>query len=257
MAFKFVSFNLRCAWDEDGYNSFLNRAGNIVQKINAEQPELICFQEASVKNIGFLRKALPQYTILLNQRDADLGGEGLAVAFLPEALEVLILDFFWLSPTPNVPGSRYEEQSLCPRICQSVLFKRSSDGKLFWVYNNHLDHEGDQARILGIQQVLDRIKEDQKRFDAPIFILGDFNAYPDSETIRFCEEFKDIPLTDLSAPAGPTFHDFGRRIPNSKIDYIYVDKRLADTEYKASLWTECFCGVYLSDHYPVMLELEF
>ena len=265
--FKIVSFNLRCEWGGDGKNNFLSRAGGIVEKINAEKPQVIGFQEATDKNIAFLRSTLKDYTIYFNQRGSDFGGEGVATAVRNGSLELLSLEFFWLSETPYVPGSRYEIQSDCPRICQCLLFKLPNGGGLVRGYNNHLDHEGDSARILGIKQIARRISEDKSRYKSPFFVLGDFNAEPDSETIEFCRKCEEPHMKDLSAESGGTFHSYGTldakefppaegEAPASKIDYIFSDTETASKPFTLTKWTEERNGVYLSDHYPICVEIE-
>ena len=256
MNFKIVSFNLRFAWTEDGVNSFPQRAGNILLKITKEQPDVICFQEATDLNIGFLRNFLPQYDIVFNQRDSEYAGEGLATAVKRKDFIVTKLDSFWLSDTPNIAGSRYEIQSPCPRICQCVTIKRLADGKLIRIYNNHLDHESDNARILGIKQVLTRVEQDSNILQTPLFVLGDFNARPDSDTIKFCNNYKNPQLRDLTSNIKTTFHDFGRYQSDCKIDYIYTDNKTAQNTYTLDVWDDEHNGIYLSDHYILALTIE-
>ena len=254
---KIVSFNLRCVWNGDGVNCFPNRAAGILLKIWAEKPDVIGFQEGTEENMAFLRENLKGYDIIYNQRNADFGGEGLAVAVRTETVTLLGVDFFWLSETPDVPGSRYAIQSDCPRICQCLLLKKNDTKQLFRVYNNHLDHISDSARILGIKQVMERVAQDSTKFGTvPGFILGDFNAEPGSETIEYCDNYKPYPIKDLTAGMEGTFHDFGRLEQPVKIDFIYTDVKTAEKPYTVTRWTDERCGVYLSDHYPVCLEIE-
>ena len=79
---KIVTFNVRCMYRSlDKENCFIHRAGMILDTIAEEKPDVICFQEATPENMGFLRRYLkPDYTLLLNQREEGLTGEGLAVA---------------------------------------------------------------------------------------------------------------------------------------------------------------------------------
>jgi len=148
---KLVTFNIRCSWDKDGINNFLHRAGGIACVIKSEKPDVVCFQECTDQIYDLLKTFLPDYHIVFNQRNADLKGEGLATALRKDSAELLGLESFWLSPTPYLPGSRYEEQSLCPRICQCVTVR--CEDKIFRVYNVHLDHKSDLARRLGIDAV--------------------------------------------------------------------------------------------------------
>lgn len=253
---KITTFNLRCVWDRDGVNAFVNRAGLILDKIAAAQPDVIGFQEGILQTIAFLERNLPDYVIVFNQRNADFGGEGLAFAIRKATTGLVGLDFFWLSETPDVPGSRFAEQSPCPRVAQCTICRRKSDGKLFRVYNAHLDHVSDSARILGIRCLMERVVADLAKHELPFFLLGDFNATPESETIRFCNTYDLAPMVELTRDIGGTWHDFGRREP-MKIDYIYADAKTAALPHAAERWEECVGGVFLSDHYPVCATIDF
>ncbi len=250
-----VTFNIRCPWVDDGINSLPHRLGAILCKIDAEQPDVVCFQEVIEETAEFFKRHLPEYHILYNGRCENYDGEGLMMAIRRDTTEVLASDFFWLSPTPNVPASRFEEQSDCPRVTQVLLLRCIGETQPFWVYNNHLDHIGDQARILGIRQVLARVADDQLRCKAPVFILGDFNAFPDSETVRYCDSYEAFPLVNATKDLGSTFHAFGKRLNHPQIDYIYVDAATAAKSLAVAKWTDEQDGIYLSDHYPVALTI--
>ena len=253
---KIVSFNLRCVWDGDGINGFMHRAGMVLDKIHTEKPDIIGFQEGVEKTISFLRQGLSDYTIVFNQRDADFGGEGLAIAFRTEAWELLGLNFFWLSETPYVPASRYPGQSPCPRIAQCAILKEKASGKLLRLSNNHLDYESDEVAGRGIGQVLDFMKEEQKKLSLPLFLLGDFNRKPDSQTVRLCKTDAQLPLCDLTSQLETTFHQFGKLTEPCKIDYIFSDAVTAQHPHTVTLWKEEHDGIFLSDHYPVCLSIE-
>lgn len=250
-----VTFNLRCPWVDDGINSLPHRLGAILDKIDNEQPDVICFQEVIERSAAFFQRHLPDYLVVYNGREEHYDGEGLMTALRRDTVELLATDFFWLSPTPNVPGSRFKEQSLCPRVTQ-VIFARFCGAKQpFWVYNNHLDHISDQARILGIKQVMARVAADQQHCQAPVFILGDFNAQPNSDTIRYCDSYEAFPVINATEGIGVTFHNFGQKPDGPQIDYIYTDAVTAAKPYTVTKWTEEQDGVYLSDHYPVCLMI--
>ncbi len=253
---KIVTFNLRCAYTEDGVNSFIHRAGMIFDKINSEKPDIICAQEAVPSHVEFFKKNLSDYLTIYNGRNASFDGEGLALLIKKDRLNLVSLDIFWLSETPYVPGSRFPEQSACPRICQSALLQVNGTKSMFYVYNNHLDHKSDNARILGIHQVLEKVKLDRERYAFPLFILGDFNAKPDSETIKYCNEYKDIDLVNLTDGIGTTFHGFGRPNHFCSIDYIYTDRDTAPNVTSVTKWDDELNGIFLSDHYPIAAEVE-
>lgn len=259
---KIVTFNLRTLYDAgDGVNSFIHRAGIILDKINEEKPDVICFQEVGEKIRPFLEKYLVDYNMVGHGRLKDFSSEGLGVAYRKDTMDLFGLEQFWLSPTPQVPGTRYEIQSIYPRTCVYVVVKHKNMKTPIRLYDVHLDHESDEARILGIKQLVDKMKKDNEIIKYPSFLLGDFNAQQDSETIRFCNEYKEYPLVDLTKDVGSTFHDFGgtgdtEEARGRKIDYIYTDSETAEKLTKVYKWEDSKNGIYLSDHYPICCEFE-
>ncbi len=246
---KIVTFNLLCAWHTSDGTGFDRRASIILQKIRESSPDIIAFQEATEKNIAALRDGLPEYDIVFAQREADMGGEGLATAYRRGEFELLTLDRFWLSPAPDVPGSRFKEQSDCPRICQCSMIRRIKDGQIFRIYNVHLDHESDEACRLGIAEALRRIKKAKRKNKSPLFLLGDFNVEPNGAAIQLCKEGR-LTLKDLTEDVGDTFHNFDKGNPR-KIDYIFTDGETSKALIGARLWKDKKDGLALSDHYPI------
>ena len=165
------------------------------------------------------------------------------------------LDSFWLSPTPTIPGSRYEEQSQCPRICQCLTLKYHNT--FFRIYNIHLDHKGDLARQLGMEATLRRVGEDLTRDKLPFFVLGDFNCKPDESPIALCMNNSYAEMKELTDAIKHTFHNYGRIESDHKIDYIFSDPNTARLLDSVSAWTDEHHGIYLSDHYPLAVEIQF
>ena len=248
---KVVSFNLRCVWDGDGINGFIHRAGEIYDKIQQEKPDIIGFQEVIPRQREWMEWMEKEYTIVGQFRSEDFSGEGTFVAIKKASFEVLAFDSFWLSPTPYVAGSRYEEQSPCPRICNFVKVRNKDTGRIYRVINTHLDHESEQAQIQGLQCIFEHLKElDDKAF-FPLMLMGDFNAEPGSETIQFCNGYQNGMLKDVTDGIQTTFHNYGRQKKDCKIDYIYLTSELAEKVVETGIWDDVHEGIYLSDHYPV------
>ena len=93
------------------------------------------------------------------------------IAYRKERFQSVILETFWLSPTPYVPGSRYPVQSMCPRTATDVVFKDMETGKVFRVINTHLDHECAGARKLGLEQILAHLRAEKAFADVPVLSL--------------------------------------------------------------------------------------
>ena len=251
---KIVSFNLRAVWAGDGINAFIFRAGMIFAKVMREMPDVIAFQEVTEKHLDLLQRMLPEYTFCGQFRSKNYDGEGLFTAVRKDAWGVIAYETFWISPTPYTPGSRFEDQSDCPRVCVVTQVRHKETGKMLRLYNIHLDHISDAARIEGIKCVMEKSEEFNARTPLPTLILGDYNAYPDSETIRFCNDYKTPAIYDVTAQIPVTFHNYGAC--GVKIDYIYVTKELCDAFVSSDIWDMERCGIYLSDHYPVWADFE-
>ncbi|MBQ7236146.1 MAG: endonuclease/exonuclease/phosphatase family protein [Clostridia bacterium] len=246
---KIVTFNIRCQPYLDGINAFIHRAGYIFDKIQKENPDVICFQEVVPFQLDMLKKMMPEYSFYgrYNGKKDEL--EGLFIAVKNDKLEVVGFETIWLSPTPYVCGSRFEEASPYPRICVMTYLRDKETEKEFRVYNTHLDHRSEEARNKGLSIILDFITEQNKKLDLPLVLLGDFNAQVGSATVQMCKDY-----VDATADINGSFHDFGRRPDYGKIDYMFVTPNLKVS--KAIRWEDCHEGIFLSDHYPIALEIE-
>lgn len=253
---KIVSYNLRM-WNDkdDGINSFMHRIGMIFQKIQNEQPDIIGFQEVLPEMHIYLERLLTEYHFAGQFRDADFLGEGTYIAVKKDVLQILEYNTFWLSPTPYVPGSRFQDQSICPRICNVVRLRHKKSNFIFRVFNLHLDHEGESARVKGMESVLRQMEELNEIQYLPAVILGDFNAGPESDVIAMCNRYESAALTDITTCFEGTYHGFGNFL-HEKIDYIFVTKELASKVKEVYLWDDCHSGIYLSDHYPICSVFE-
>lgn len=249
---KVVTYNIRMDCLEDGRNSFEYRKPLIERKIKQEVPDIIGFQELLPHMKEWFKETFPEYIIVGSGRGKDYQDEHNAVAYKKDKLDLFGLETFWLSPTPSIPGTRFNEQSICPRICTMLTLKHKDIDKPIRVYNTHLDHEGKQARLIGIGLVLERINKDYETFPLPSLLMGDFNAEPDCEEIKIIEE--SSPLEDITCSIMYTFHDYGRLEDKVKIDYIYKSKEIKCS--KVGVWDDIEDGIYLSDHYPVEAYLE-
>ena len=241
---KIVTFNLRMDTPADGPHRFLNRREAIVQRIRREKADILGFQEALPAMYDYLREKLPEYTFVGHGRSEKYLGEANPIAFRTDRFTLKAYSTRWLSPTPEVPGSRFpEDQSICPRIFVTAeLYDRRTDSVLR-VVNTHLDHEGPIARRRALELIARRVPE-----DLPTVLLGDFNCPPDDPALE--------PLRgrfrDMSAGLGVTFHAFEGYYnwKTDKIDYIFATREFRKAA--SGLWKNE--GVCLSDHYPVCFE---
>ena len=244
-----ASFNIRYPNPDDGENFFPHRLPHILEKIQKEQPDIIGFQELMPAPFEALQKGLPGYSFVGDCRDAERKDESNRIAFRSDRFEAEKWGQFWLSPTPDVPGSRYEQQSICPRICTWVFLKETVTGKELLAVNTHLDHEQEYARMKGLEQIFRTIPEIRGKKDVPVLITGDFNLTPAEAPYALIEK---AGYQDLTAGMAPTYHGFEKDEP-VKIDYILCDRPVSFTQDR---WHQCINGVYLSDHDPVLAHID-
>ncbi len=243
---KIVTFNLRMENPADGPHCFTNRREAILARIQAEQPDILGFQEALPAMYDYLRENLPGYTFVGHGRSERYLGEANPIAFCSDRFALKSYATRWLSPTPEVPGSRFpEDQSICPRIYVTAeLYDRWTDS-VFRVMNTHLDHEGSIARKRGLELIVGEIPN-----DLPAVLMGDFNCPPEDPAL---EPLKGR-FRDMSQGLGHTFHAFEGYYnwKTDKIDYIFATEEFQ--KFACGLWKND--GVCLSDHYPVCFEGE-
>ena len=252
---KLCTFNIRLDCGCDGNNNFCYRKPLILKTLAEEQPDVLCFQEVLPHVADWMRQELKGYYVVGCGRDYDLEGEQLTVAFRADKYALLEMETYWLSETPYVPGSRYPEQSDCPRVCTQVVLREFGSGKLYRVVNVHLDHIGAYARKIGLEQVLRHVESAPFCPDAVTIITGDYNTYPGDGEMGTFDNFPGY--TNVTEGIGLTWHDFqGDNMEDTgNIDYIFVKGDVHCTHIEK--WKHCENGVFLSDHYPVCAVLEF
>ena len=258
MKIKAVTFNLRMHTLRDGVNYFFNRSPYILAKIKEEKPDIIGFQEATREIHEWLSANLVEYTLVGIGREKDFGGEANPIAFRKDRFDLFGMTQYWLSETPEIPGSRYEHQSPCPRVLVSVKLKEKKSGEVLRFYNTHLDHVDAEARLLGIRQILMQIKEDYEKSPHPLILTGDMNASPEEISMLEVTALANPKLVDAAGRVVRSFHGYHGGAPyegsiDCKIDYIFTN--VLEDAIECDVWDGVYNGMYLSDHYPIMAEL--
>ena len=245
---KIMSYNVRCLTPLDlGKKSWYYRADLIMSDIASEAPDIIGFQEATKWQYNYLVDCMPQYDSVITYRDKSVASEGCPIFYNTEQFTLIDKGSFWLSETPDVMSKDWG--SACYRICSYVILTENVSGKDFVVFNTHLDHVSDEARINGIKVVLDKI---QQFGGLPAVIMGDLNAEVGSETYAsVTEHFLDAQLVAANAEENVTYQGWGEA-EGKRIDYFMVSMTgLQINSY--DVLTETHDGVYSSDHNPIVM----
>lgn len=255
---RFMTFNLRINVASDGSNSWPYRYHNISRMIREQKPLVIGTQEVLLSMQEDLKPQLPDYTFFGVPRKPDEEANTLLYNHL--LLDLMNGGTFWLSDTPSRPFSSNPDSAYV-RICTWAEFKhKKPPHKSFRVFNTHLDHINQRSRINGLSIIYEKIKYHQMQEKLPIVLMGDFNDTPDSKTLLEIKRYADfdiyptVPTHPISSEHGiSTFHGFNGPYIGDPIDYIFITKDIKCLSYH--ILTDQFNGQDLSDHYPVMVDL--
>ena len=206
--------------------------------------------------VNYIASALPEYSKFGIGREEKGEGEACTIYYKKDRFQVQNTNTFWLSENPNVVSRGWD--AACNRVCTSALFKDLKTKKFFWVFNVHLDHIGNEARIKGVQLVLSKIKEFNTK-NYPVFLMGDFNSEADTPQIaeikKAMDDTKDVSVQKPFGPSG-TFNDFEHNKPVTLlIDYIFISKNSGLKVQKHAVLSDSKDLKYPSDHLPVYIEI--
>jgi len=258
-----MSFNIRYGTANDGENHWARRRDFLFDVVRDLKADVIGLQEALDGQIQELLEAAPEYAVVgVGRDDGRARGEYAAILYRRTRFRVSDTGTFWLSDTPGVVASKSWGNNI-PRICTWARFI-DRDGRAFWHFNVHLDHQSQPSRERSTALLLERI-QDRRHLHEPVVVTGDFNAgesNPAVRTLTLAIEGKSPPLVDSFRVRYPderivgTFSGFKLDATNGdKIDYVLVppDTTILD----AAIVRTSRDGRYPSDHFPVTARLVF
>ena len=247
-----VSSNVRCLSPEDLFKkSWFYRAPLLLQTLKNAAPDIIGFQEVTPVHKRYLDRALRGFGSVLQYRDDSLMHESCPIYYSESKFDLVDKGGFWLSETPDVMSKGWG--AAFNRVCSYVILAQKTDGKQLVVFNTHLDHVSEQARINGIRLVLQKIEQ----FGGmPSIIMGDFNTGESTETYRAATAlFNDAKYQTTDTDSGATYQNFGQSLTDENLDYFMLSKTGIETlSYK--ILRDTYDGVYPSDHFPIKLEMK-
>ena len=247
------SFNIRGSNMDTGVNAWSNRKKMVIREFGNYQYDIVCMQEPLTDQIqDFLSIGIYEWLGVSGQGTPD-SDVFTPIFYNKKKLNVLDYGTFWLSETPDVVSRGWDGKF--PRICTWAKFRDIENCRSFYVFNTHLDHVGEVAKLEGARLICRKIKE--MTAEEAVFITGDMNSTPETPPIHtFLSEFSNSReiATEKSGPAG-TAHSYGKLYPPSQIDYIFVNEYISVT--KAITITKNSDPVYMSDHYPIVITADF
>ena len=242
---------------------------------------VVGFQEVLPDQRKWLEERFPDYEFTGEGRNADrVNGEASPVAFRRDRFEVLRKGTFWLSETPDVPGSKSWGTAF-PRICTYAVLKDKETGKAFSFANTHTDHKSEEAREKGMLLIIERMKDFGK--GAPVVFVGDHNCLEYEKPAQSAAKLlTDAIYLSKTQPEGSwrTFNFWSwhekelsivealkrpvdkRSTPGDKsdmkrIDYIYVSPGTTVLDYRTVSAPRPGTKLYPSDHFPSVATIQF
>ncbi len=259
VSLQVLSYNIRLAVDSDAPNTWTNRKENVFLLIREAKPDVFGLQEVLKEQLDDLEKAFPEFQrVGVARDDGRDAGEFSPLFFNPEKFILLASGTFWLSETPDVPGSRGWDAA-CNRVVTWIQLKDKLSKKDFFVFCTHFDHMGEMARRNSAKLLVHAV--DSLAGNEAVVVLGDFNALPGSEPYMIITDYTNTKhLNDSRLKStvldGPEYTFTGFAVaeePGGRIDYVFV-KNISNIEYyKVNPANNG--EFYPSDHLPVNVGL--
>jgi endonuclease/exonuclease/phosphatase family metal-dependent hydrolase len=272
MVLRLMSFNVRYENPGDrGEKSWRKRVPAAVKMIRSEAPDVIGVQEALHGQAADLWASLPDYEFFgVGRDDAKRAGEYSGIFYRNDRFVADPLDggTFWLSATPEKPGSKTWGNTI-PRVAAWVKLTDRSTGRAFYVFNTHWDHMHQGSREHAARLLAERISQ-RREPELPVVLLGDFNATEANPAVAYLSGKRaslagadaqwDAPMVDSfqtinpGATARTTLHFWaGTRAGKIKVDHILVSK--GAKILSATIRDQD--KPMVSDHFPVTAEVAF
>jgi len=257
-----MTFNIRYNNKNDSLNAWPYRKDNAASQVKFHNVHILGVQEALHDQMMDLSRSLTKYKYTgVGRDDGKTKGEYSAIFYDTTRLKLIESSTFWLSLTPEVPGSKGWDADIT-RIVTWARFKDNISKKIFFVFNTHFDHIGQEARRESAKLIKRRVKEIAG--NNPVIITGDFNSHPSDEPIKILmdendkDKFIDTKAVSITPHYGPlgTFNGFAsKERDNEPIDFIFIKGKWKVLQH-ATL-SQTWGGRFSSDHFPVFAKLSF
>jgi endonuclease/exonuclease/phosphatase family metal-dependent hydrolase len=237
---------------------------------SGQDSPFVCLQEVLNSQLTDIQDRLgPSWgRIGQGRKDGKEAGEYSPIFFRADHWECDRNRTYWLSPTPEVPSKGWD--AALERVVTMGSFRHRRTGALVTVMNTHFDHKGEVAREESARVLLELARtwpgECAPGLSTPVFLGGDFNSTPTARAYKVLTEpgigMRDI-FTILPADAKYgnreiTFTSFDDSNEHpARIDFLFV-RDLGNLHFLSFgiLSNKFDDGVYLSDHRPVVADVE-
>lgn len=256
---RVMTLNVRYDTPNDGVNAWPHRKEAVAGMLRFHQVDILGTQEGLHHQILDLSSRLPDHAwIGVGRDDGKEKGEYCTIFYRKSRFTALDQGTFWLSTTPEVPGSLAWDAAFT-RISTWVKLQELETGKILFVFNTHFDHIGVQARresALLIKQRIAALSQGQA-----FILMGDFNTMATDEPYRLLTDpqaspsLRDALVASAEPHYGPlsSWNAFQAIVPDRRIDFIFVHPAVRVARH--AILTDMQDGRFLSDHLPVVADV--
>jgi endonuclease/exonuclease/phosphatase family metal-dependent hydrolase len=257
-----MTFNIRLNTPRDSANAWSFRKDIAASQVLFQEVHILGVQEALPEQMDDLQTSLKKYRYVGGGReDGKRKGEFSAIFYDTTRLQLLQTKTFWLSETPDVPGSKSWDAAIT-RIITWAKFKDRVTGKIFFHFNTHFDHIGKVARRESAKIMLETVHKVAGKTVS--VITGDFNSSPIDEPIQiitdstnplYLIDTKKVSVTPHFGPNGTFNSSFqAKESTDQPIDYIFLKNggKVLQHATLANSWG----GRASSDHFPVFARIK-
>ncbi|MCB9745518.1 MAG: endonuclease/exonuclease/phosphatase family protein [Alphaproteobacteria bacterium] len=258
-----ASFNVRygsLTGDEAWYGT-PGRREHIAGALEALGADLLGLQEPLVWQVEDIAELLPEHAWIGVGRDDGVDdGEYAAIFYREDRLTLLESGHFWLSETPDTPGTVFEGSGAV-RMATWGRFELDGSGRHVLALNTHWDHVSASSREASAALIRQRLA--LLLDDDALVVTGDLNANEDSAAVQAllagdegAPELLDAYRSLHPEPDGQeaTFHGFTGATAGLPIDFVLHDAQWEAQDAELLRWSDE--GVWPSDHYPVRATLD-
>lgn len=250
------TYNIRTDTPADAPDhKWSDRKSLVIDMIKTYKFDVFGIQEAKSNQMADMTSLLPEFGKIGVDRNADGTGEYTAIFYKKEKFSIISSGNFWLSSTPDAPGSIGWDAAY-PRVCTWAKIKDINTGTSFFYFNTHLDLRP-QAQIQSVNLLLTKIG--QIAGTNPVVLSADFNFDQYSvkyNTLNNSGKFKDA-YTLNNYPYNPKGHTYNgydiSLVSDKRIDHIFVSAHFQVDQF--GILSDTYNGNLPSDHYPTRILL--
>lgn len=250
-----MTFNVRYPSKGDGADIWENRRDLLVETVRKYAPDVMGTQELFHVQGEYIVQKAPEYAWFGVSRRGDTTDEHMGVFYRKDRLTLVDSGNFWLSETPEKPGSMAWNMSL-PRMATWGIFEIKSTKTKFLLLNTHFAHrrEDETARQKSAKLLATRIELTDESM--PVVLTGDFNAPASGGAYAVLSPLMKDARKEAAKVEGPegTFHGFRGKVGEARIDWILY--RAPWKVKQSTAITDNKDGRYPSDHLPVYAVFE-